>query len=116
MELVVQLAAKLIPAFVGFPVFILAIALAIIGTWQKIFWLPALAALHGIDQMIFRVARIAYDGAVVRVATELSLPLGFYLRGAVTARTLEALAVGDRVLVRHGIATRAPVARLILHV
>jgi hypothetical protein len=45
---------------------------------------------------------VAIDAAIVRVATE---------RGAVTARTLDALAVGERVWVKNGIATRAPVAR-----
>jgi hypothetical protein len=32
-------------------------------------------------------------------------------RGAVNARTVDALAVGDRVLVKNGMAFRAPVAR-----
>ena len=45
---------------------------------------------------------VGIDGTFVRVATE---------RGAVLARSLDALAVGDRVLIRNGIATRAPVAR-----
>lgn len=45
---------------------------------------------------------VAVEGTTIRVATE---------RGAVTARSLDALAVGDRVWVRNGIATRAPVAR-----
>ncbi len=40
---------------IGFPAFILAIALAIIGVWRKIFWLPVLATL-------------------------LSVPFGFYLQ------------------------------------
>ncbi len=47
-------------------------------------------------------AVVGLDGALVRVATE---------RGAVTARSLDALVIGDRVLVRHGMAIRAPVAR-----
>lgn len=47
-------------------------------------------------------AVVGFNGTLVRVATE---------RGAVTARSLDALAIGDRVLVRHGMATRAPVAR-----
>lgn len=47
-------------------------------------------------------AVVEFNGSQVRVATE---------RGAVTARSLDALAIGDRVLVRHGMATRAPVAR-----
>lgn len=46
-------------------------------------------------------AVVGLEGTLVRVATE---------RGAVTARTLDALAVGDRVLIKNGIATRAPVA------
>ncbi len=41
---------------IGFPAFILAVILAGIGVWRKIFWLPALAAL-------------------------LSLPISFYLQG-----------------------------------
>lgn len=45
---------------------------------------------------------VGIEGAVLRVATE---------RGAVTARSLDALAAGDRVWIRNGIATRAPVAR-----
>ncbi len=45
---------------------------------------------------------VASEGTLVRVATE---------RGAVLARTLDTLAVGDRVLIRNGLATRAPVAR-----
>lgn len=45
---------------------------------------------------------VGIEGAFIRVATE---------RGAVTARTLDALAVGDRVLIKNGMATRAPVAR-----
>lgn len=47
-------------------------------------------------------AVVAVDGGTVRVATE---------RGAMTARTLDSLAVGDRVWVKNGIASRAPVAR-----
>jgi hypothetical protein len=45
-------------------------------------------------------AVVAVDGNTVRVATE---------RGAVTARTVDRLVVGDRVLIRSGMATRAPV-------
>jgi hypothetical protein len=45
---------------------------------------------------------VGFNGTLVRVATE---------RGAVTARSLDVLAIGDRVLIRHGMATRAPVAR-----
>jgi ribosomal protein L35AE/L33A len=52
-------------------------------------------------------AVVGIDGAVVRVATE---------RGAVTARTLDAVTVGDRVQIKNGIATRAPVARQIFPV
>jgi hypothetical protein len=47
-------------------------------------------------------AVVGFNGNLVRVATE---------RGAVTARSLDVLALGDRVLVRHGMATRAPDAR-----
>jgi hypothetical protein len=42
---------------IGFPASILAVILAGIGVWRKIFWLPVLAAL-------------------------LSLPIGFYLQGS----------------------------------
>lgn len=45
---------------------------------------------------------VGINGAFVRIATE---------RGAVTARALDALAVGDRVHVQNGVATKAPVAR-----
>ncbi len=45
---------------------------------------------------------VGVEGTTIRVATE---------RGAVLARSLDVLAVGDRVLIRNGIATRAPVAR-----
>lgn len=45
---------------------------------------------------------VAIEGVLVRVATE---------RGAVNARTVDVLAVGDRVLVKNGMAFRAPVAR-----
>lgn len=47
-------------------------------------------------------AVIEVKGALVRVATE---------RGAVSARTLDSLLVGERVLIKNGIATRAPIAR-----
>lgn len=50
---------------------------------------------------------VGLEGTLVRVATE---------RGAVLARTLDALAVGDRVTIRNGIATRAPAARRIFPV
>lgn len=52
-------------------------------------------------------AVVGIDGARIRVATE---------RGAAIARTLDTLAVGDRVLIRNGMATRAPVARQIFPV
>lgn len=52
-------------------------------------------------------AVVGIDGTVVRVATE---------RGAATARTLDALAVGDRVQIKNGIATKAPVARQVFPV
>lgn len=45
---------------------------------------------------------VAIEGNAVRVATA---------RGAVQARTVDALAIGDRVLMRNGMATQAPVAR-----
>ena len=47
------------------------------------------------------------DGTRVRVATE---------RGAVMARTLDGLTVGDRVLIRNGLATKTPVAEQIFPV
>ncbi|MBI2748964.1 MAG: hypothetical protein HYX43_06390 [Burkholderiales bacterium] len=52
-------------------------------------------------------AVVGIDGAVVRVATE---------RGAVTARTLDVVAVGDRVQIKNGIATKAPVAKQVFPV
>lgn len=52
-------------------------------------------------------AVVGIDGAVVRVATE---------RGSVTARTPDALAIGDRVQIKNGIATKAPVARQVFPV
>jgi len=45
---------------------------------------------------------VAIEGSVIRIATA---------RGAVLARTVDALVVGDRVQVRNGMATKAPVAR-----
>lgn len=45
---------------------------------------------------------VGQKGALVRVATE---------RGAVTVRTLDTLLIGDRVLIKNGMATKAPVAR-----
>lgn len=52
-------------------------------------------------------AVVGIDGAVLRVATE---------RGAVTARTLDAVAVGDRVQIKNGIAIKAPVAKQVFPV
>lgn len=52
-------------------------------------------------------AVVGIDGALVRVATE---------RGAVTTRTLDAVAVGDRVQIKNGIATKAPVAKQVFPV
>lgn len=52
-------------------------------------------------------AVVGIDGSVVRVATE---------RGAVTARTLDAVAIGDRVQIKSGIATKAPVAKQVFPV
>ena len=52
-------------------------------------------------------AVVGIDRPVVRVATE---------RGAVTARTLDAVAVGDRVQIKNGIATKAPVAKQVFPV
>lgn len=45
---------------------------------------------------------VGIEGSVIRVATA---------RGAVMARTVDTLAVGDRVQVRNGMATKSPVAR-----
>jgi hypothetical protein len=45
---------------------------------------------------------VGIEGVLIRVATE---------RGAVNARTVDALVVGDRVLIKNGMATKAPVAR-----
>jgi hypothetical protein len=52
-------------------------------------------------------AVVGIDGSAVRVATK---------RGAVTARTLDAVAVGDRVQIKNGIATKAPVAKQVFPV
>ncbi len=52
-------------------------------------------------------AVVGIDRAVVRVATE---------RGAVTARTLDVVTVGDRVQIKNGIATKAPVAKQVFPV
>lgn len=45
---------------------------------------------------------VAIEGSAIRVATA---------RGAVQARSVDDLAIGDRVLIRNGMATKAPVAR-----
>ena len=50
---------------------------------------------------------VGIDGVLVRVATA---------RGAVTARTVDALVIGDRVLLQNGMACKAPVARLVFPV
>lgn len=47
-------------------------------------------------------AVITVEAGLVRVATE---------RGAVTTRTLDVLAIGDRVLIKNGMASKAPIAR-----
>ena len=52
-------------------------------------------------------AVVGIDGAVVRVATE---------RGAATARALDAVAIGDRVQIKNGIATKAPEAKQVFPV
>lgn len=44
---------------------------------------------------------VGFNGALVRLATE---------KGAVVARTLDVLTVGDRVLIRQGVAMKAPAA------
>jgi hypothetical protein len=44
---------------------------------------------------------VGFNGALVRLATE---------KGAVMARTLDVLAIGDRVLIRQGVAMKAPAA------
>lgn len=44
---------------------------------------------------------VGFNGALVRLATE---------KGAVMARTLDVLTIGDRVLIRQGVAMKAPVA------
>lgn len=45
---------------------------------------------------------VAIEGSAIRVATA---------RGAVQARSVDDLDIGDRVLIRNGMATKAPVAR-----
>lgn len=70
------------------------------------FALKELARLLAPDQtLVGSVAGI--EGAMIRVATA---------QGVVMARTLDALAIGDRVLVKNGLATRAPVARQVFPV
>lgn len=44
---------------------------------------------------------VGFNGALVRLATE---------KGAFMARTLDVLAIGDRVLIRQGVAMKVPVA------
>jgi hypothetical protein len=70
------------------------------------FALKELSRLLATDTLVVG-AVVGIDRAVVRVATE---------RGAVSARTLDALAVGDRVQIKNGIATKAPVARQVFPV
>lgn len=70
------------------------------------FPLKELSRLLAQDQAVVG-AVVGIEGAMIRVATE---------RGAVVARTLDALAVGDRVLIKNGMATKAPVARQIFPV
>ena len=70
------------------------------------FPLKELSRLLATDQAVVGSV-VGVDGASVRVATE---------RGAVVTRTLDSVAVGDRVLIRNGIATRAPVARQVFPV
>lgn len=70
------------------------------------FALKALTRLLAPEQTVVG-AVVGIDGAVVRVATE---------RGAVTARALDAVTVGDRVQIKNGIATRAPVAKQVFPV
>lgn len=50
---------------------------------------------------------VGLDGAIARIATP---------RGAVTARTLDAVTIGDRVRIENGIAIKAPVARQVFPV
>lgn len=50
---------------------------------------------------------VGIDGSLVRVATA---------RGAITVSSTDVLSVGDRVLVRNGLAVRAPVARQVFPV
>ena len=50
---------------------------------------------------------VGFNGALVRLATE---------KGAVLARTMEVLAIGDRVLLRQGVAMKAPAATAVFPV
>lgn len=50
---------------------------------------------------------VGIDGSLVRVATA---------RGALTVNSTDVLTVGDRVLVRNGLAVRAPVAKRVFPV
>ena len=70
------------------------------------FALKELSRLLAPDQTVVG-AVVGIDGAVVRVATE---------RGAVTARTLDVVTVGDRVQIKNGIASKAPVAKQVFPV
>ena len=70
------------------------------------FALKEITRLLAPEQMVVG-AVVGIDGAVLRVATE---------RGAVTARTLDAVAVGDRVQIKNGIAIKAPVAKQVFPV
>ena len=70
------------------------------------FALKELSRLLAPEQTVIG-AVVGIDGSVVRVATE---------RGAVTARTLDAVAVGDRVQIKSGIASKAPVAKQVFPV
>jgi len=65
------------------------------------FPLNELTRLIAPDRAVLGVV-VGQQGDQVRVATE---------RGAVMAQTLDTLAQGDRVVIRNGIAIRAPVAR-----
>ena len=70
------------------------------------FALKELSRLLATDTQVVG-AVVGIDGAVVRVATE---------RGAVTARTLDVVTVGDRVQIKNGIASKAPVAKQVFPV
>lgn len=57
--------------------------------------------LHEPEELLGVV--VAVDQGVFRIATE---------RGAITARSLDNLQPGNRVVVRHGMASRRPAARV----